>query len=247
MECVVDYLDFIEKTNNAETINELSGCLEWNLKQLGYDHVIYCLLSDHISIGQSASFAVVSTYPEEWLQYYIEQGYLEVDPVVTMASISSTPFNWSDIHKVISLNGKEKRVLAEGKAAGLLNGVGVPIHGPKGELAGLGISSANGVTASDNTLSLLHSMGQQFHQSYIKLATQEPLPKVEQHDMVLTKRQREVLSWVSEGKTNWEIAKILSITEHGVDYHLRNIFKKLEVNSRITAVSKAFQLGLVQG
>ncbi|MEJ7806224.1 MAG: helix-turn-helix transcriptional regulator, partial [Telluria sp.] len=45
----------------------------------------------------------------------------------------------------------------------------------------------------------------------------------------LSERQREILHWLHEGKTNWEIAKILGLSELNVKYHIDQIFHKLEV------------------
>jgi len=64
--------------------------------------------------------------------------------------------------------------------------------------------------------------------------------------MCLTKREREVLRWCSEGKSNWEIGKILSISQHGVAFHFRNIFEKLDTNSRVVAVVKAIKKGIIR-
>jgi transcriptional regulator EpsA len=60
----------------------------------------------------------------------------------------------------------------------------------------------------------------------------------------LSERQRQILYWMHEGKTNWEIAKILNMSELNVKYHVYQIFIKLEVRSRAHAVSKARDLGL---
>lgn len=62
----------------------------------------------------------------------------------------------------------------------------------------------------------------------------------------LSERQREVLYWMHEGKTNWEIANILGLTEINVKYHADQIFLKLEVRNRVHAVAKGQELGLVQ-
>ncbi len=58
----------------------------------------------------------------------------------------------------------------------------------------------------------------------------------------LSERQREILHWLHEGKTNWEIAKILSLSELNVKYHVDQIFAKLEVRSRAQAVAKGREL-----
>ncbi len=58
----------------------------------------------------------------------------------------------------------------------------------------------------------------------------------------LSERQREILHWLHEGKTNWEIAKILNLSELNVKYHIDQIFHKLEVRSRAQAVAKGRDL-----
>ena len=54
----------------------------------------------------------------------------------------------------------------------------------------------------------------------------------------LSVRQREILHWLHEGKTNWEIARILELSELNVKYHIDQIFLKLDVRSRAQAVAK---------
>ena len=54
----------------------------------------------------------------------------------------------------------------------------------------------------------------------------------------LTRREGEVLEWVSRGKTNWEIALILDISARTVQKHLEHIFQKLGVETRTAAAAK---------
>lgn len=53
-----------------------------------------------------------------------------------------------------------------------------------------------------------------------------------------TKRESEVMKWIYAGKDNWSISRILNITERTVKFHNNNIYKKLNVASRLEAVSK---------
>jgi DNA-binding NarL/FixJ family response regulator len=63
----------------------------------------------------------------------------------------------------------------------------------------------------------------------------------------LTPREMEVLREVAAGKTNQEIAYALVISEKTVEKHLRGIFNKLSVESRVEAAVRAFRLGLLPG
>ena len=53
----------------------------------------------------------------------------------------------------------------------------------------------------------------------------------------LTARERELLSALSEGKTNAQIAEQLEISVNTVKFHLKNLYEKLEVGSRSQAIS----------
>lgn len=55
----------------------------------------------------------------------------------------------------------------------------------------------------------------------------------------LTKREKEVLDHLARGCSNRQIARSLGITEPTVKNHLRNIFTKLGVGDRTSAVVKA--------
>jgi len=54
----------------------------------------------------------------------------------------------------------------------------------------------------------------------------------------LTKRQVEIMNWVQQGKTNFEIAVILEVSPLTVKNHLQKLFKRLDVHNRAQAVAK---------
>ena len=55
----------------------------------------------------------------------------------------------------------------------------------------------------------------------------------------LSRRETEVLVWVTEGKRNGEIATILGASNRTIDKHVEHIFRKLGVESRTAAASRA--------
>lgn len=61
----------------------------------------------------------------------------------------------------------------------------------------------------------------------------------------LTKREKEILIHIADGKTNLEIASELYITEHTVKKHTSNIFIKLNLKDRMQAVLYANDIGII--
>jgi len=68
-------------------------------------------------------------------------------------------------------------------------------------------------------------------------------PGAAQH--LISNRQREILHWIYHGKTNWEISKILEISEETIKYHVEHAMTKLNVKTRAQAVGRALELGLI--
>lgn len=60
----------------------------------------------------------------------------------------------------------------------------------------------------------------------------------------LTEREREVLDLVARGLTNAEIARRLVVSDKTVRNHVSNVFAKLQVSDRATAVARARDAGL---
>ena len=54
----------------------------------------------------------------------------------------------------------------------------------------------------------------------------------------MTERQQEIFRWVREGKTNWEIARIVGCSEENVKYHMKNILRIMGSYNRTQAVAR---------
>jgi DNA-binding NarL/FixJ family response regulator len=65
------------------------------------------------------------------------------------------------------------------------------------------------------------------------------MPASFRSDLGLTTREGEVLSWLSKGKTNRDIAQILGLSPRTVDKHLEQIYAKLGVENRTAAAAIA--------
>jgi ATP/maltotriose-dependent transcriptional regulator MalT len=72
------------------------------------------------------------------------------------------------------------------------------------------------------------------------------LPEIrEDRTIRLTRRELEVLTLVIEGKSSKVVADELYVSKRTVDFHLANIYEKLQVSNRVQAFRRATSLGLL--
>jgi DNA-binding NarL/FixJ family response regulator len=64
--------------------------------------------------------------------------------------------------------------------------------------------------------------------------------------VLLTPREIEILTAISEGLSNKHIARRLGISTHTVKFHLEAVFAKLDAGSRAEAVAKGLRRGLIE-
>jgi DNA-binding CsgD family transcriptional regulator len=57
----------------------------------------------------------------------------------------------------------------------------------------------------------------------------------------LSEREKEILALLVDGLSKKQIADNIFLSHHTVDSHIRNIYAKLEVHSRSSAISKAIR------
>ena len=71
--------------------------------------------------------------------------------------------------------------------------------------------------------------------------------KAEQADLdpILTTRETEVLTLLSEGASNKEIARRLNISVHTAKFHVGSLLDKLDATGRTDAVAHAARLGVI--
>jgi DNA-binding NarL/FixJ family response regulator len=61
----------------------------------------------------------------------------------------------------------------------------------------------------------------------------------------LTRRESQVLRLLAAGLSQKEIARALELSHHTIDSHVRKIYRKLKVSSRVAAVTLAIRADLV--
>lgn len=243
---MLDVQQYIFEIREAEDIDSAFRILQKYLCLLGIDRVVYSLMTDFRSIGLEAGHAILGNYPSDWMQYYQENKYEDIDPVRKILMLTSEPFEWCNLERFKDIHKTEKLLMNEAEDAKLLSGMGLGIHGPLGETVGMGFaSSSGGVDLGRHTKVIVRILAHEFHSVFINFYAH----KQRRYTELLSKREIEVLKWLARGKTVPEITIIMSIdgsiSESTIRFHIRNVYLKLEVGTVPQAVAKALASGIL--
>ncbi len=87
--------------------------------------------------------------------------------------------------------------------------------------------------------SMMQILAPHFHLAYMRATTWAQGTPSSTKRVDLTAREEEIMRWVAEGKTNWEISMILKVSLNTIKFHLKNIYQKLGgVENRWSAVAQ---------
>lgn len=213
---------------------------------LGFEQTLLAIFPDR-NAPIEADFAFLhSNYSPTWRSKYDAENLGYVDPTVTHCTTKTTPLIWSP---ELFSSRRQKEMYEEACSHNLRSGVTLPIHGPSGEFGLLCLvsdtkSGKGFIEHAHHTIphisflrDFIFESSKKFRRKPAKI-TDEPVPE-------LTRCELECLKWCADGKSSWEIAKILHCAEVTVNFHIKNVRHKLNVSTRRQAVVKAIHLGII--
>ena len=126
---------------------------------------------------------------------------------------------------------------------GLRCGVSIPVHGLGCQWGVVAVASTRPreQVLTTHKLGELHLFAAYLHDVGHRLAA----AAAGTEHVHLTSRERECLRWTAEGKTGWEISKVLGISERTVVFHLENAARKFGVFGRRQAAARAIGLHMI--
>jgi LuxR family quorum sensing-dependent transcriptional regulator len=179
-----------------------------------------------------ASRILTTTRPAGFLETYLARGYSKHDPMLREVVVSQRPVQWSEVARRRSLTRAERDVLRHAARFGLEDGFAVPVRDAGGFIGLINIAGPP-VDLDEETRALLILVAPYVYQRLCGLKD------AARRSPGLTAREAEVLSWIAEGKSDWQIGKILGISRKTVNYHIENVKRKFGVASRIQALMAA--------
>lgn len=180
----------------------------------------------------------ITNWPSELLRRRAARHDALNDPVVRCGLRSRRPFTWSAAKKYAGVMGK--RTLDEVSDFAMHDGLMFPMHAIGSVPGGVSLGTQC-LDVSQRDVAELEIVAQH---TYFKLEDiLGPFPY--QVTIDLSKREVEVIQIAAAGKTNWEISRILGVSEETVKATISRAAKKLNATNRAHAVAIAIAHSLI--
>ncbi|QFI56327.1 helix-turn-helix transcriptional regulator [Aeromonas simiae] len=239
-----ELLQLVEPFAKARSPLDTQSALERFSYKMGFDY--FQLLILYPCSLQRSHIVLINNYPKSWFETYYKNKYLMEDPVINLAMRQTQPIFWNTQDLMQSdISEKGKNVMKLAADFGVQNGISIPLNSPTGEKGVLTF-----ITKVGNNSELMYENVPKisFCSGYIFSSALEVIkrrPDIAPPSVSLSGRERECLYWASEGKTSWEIATILGITERTVNFHLNQVTTKTDSRNRNQAIAKTISSGLI--
>ena len=232
-----DYLSVLEARNR----DEFHGAVVRFAQRLGFETVAAMAVVDK-GIGDS-EFITVDNTPMAFQNVFAGTGSGRRDPVMQHCKRNSVPIIWG---QSTYLANDAIDIWETQAPFGYRNGIAMALHLPEGRHFTLGVDRDQALPTDSNELTRMVAELQLFavhaQDTAMRVLVSAPL---QPERPALRPRELEILRWTMDGKTAWEVAAVLALTERTVVMHLQNAMEKLDCTSKHQAVLKALRLGLI--
>lgn len=217
----------------AETTLELHKGLQQGIEGLGFQS--YNLSFRKKDRQEFMSAPTLTSWSSQDLARYSDDGWVEKDPLLEMASQPMAPLAWIPAQWAgTSEHGAYGEFIA---STGITSGATAALDHRVGSLSAItALSFSAAPRRTDDAYALL-ILGQ----ISVTRAAVLGIPEADianfSHLSRLSSRQMEILQWAAQGKSNSDISIIVGLSKRTVDYHISEILKKLEVATKAQAAA----------
>jgi LuxR family transcriptional regulator, quorum-sensing system regulator BjaR1 len=236
-----DTMHFISRIQSAATPAEVCRHLVSVTSQFGLVNLIAGTMPDAgITREQQWGHVFLEGWPGDWTTRYIERDYVFVDPIIAFIRRTLQPFHWRDAPVLPGSEGVTHELFGEAGEHRLKAGFTVPLITLEGSIAAVSLGGEHvdipPYAVGMVSLVATYAMGRAMHFVTAEASRQKA---------ALSRRETECLKWAAEGKSEWEISRILGISEHTAARHLVNAKTKLGTSNRVHTIAEAIRIGII--
>ena len=245
-----DVQSFIDLSRTVKTPGDLHNLMQNVTLEMGFDYFALVhhvdLRPTHAVAGRDVTgdFVTLSSYPQSWIEQYVSDDIVSNDPVLLASQRTSASFGWDQLGELIEITDAHREITERTRNAGLMDGFTVPANVP-GELNGsCNFAMGRQREVPKHNFAMAHVVGSFAFQAARSLVANmrdiNHLPHVK-----LSQRELECIVLVARGKSDWEIARILGLSQATVSTYVKRIRERYDVPTRIQVVLRALYEGTI--
>jgi DNA-binding CsgD family transcriptional regulator len=175
--------------------------------------------------------------PAGWESLYSEKRFQDVNYLTREVRRRLHPFRWSDIPLI---NADERAMAQAVIDFGTSDGLATPCHGPGGYVGVVSLAFSALADLAPAERSAIQFASIVLHDRMHELTAFRPVDAPR-----LSRRERDCICFIAEGKSDWEISVIMGISHATVVGYVQNAKRKLGASTRAQAVSRCLTAGLL--
>ncbi|GMB79317.1 LuxR family transcriptional regulator [Shinella zoogloeoides] len=236
---LIHCLDVIASASN---IDELESAVFHIRECYGISHLVFHVI--RLGAGNAKHPLILSTYPSAWVDYYFENNFFVLDPVLDISRVGLLPVDWSCLDRA---NAVTRHFFRQADSYGVGRfGITVPVRGPRRERSLLtatsNLSEHEWMGLRADCAEDLQVLAPHIHEQALTISGLRANAVQD-----LSRRQLQCIDLVSQGKLPKQIAALLGISESAVRLHLRLAKRKLGGATTTQAVGRAVAIELIHG
>jgi LuxR family transcriptional regulator, quorum-sensing system regulator BjaR1 len=231
---ILETIAVIERAPDSVSIVEAFGAFA---KTFGFETLYIAQLVNPANVPHDRILHITN-WPTALLDQRRAQRDGLHDPIARCGLRSRRPFKWSQARQQASLMGK--KTLDQAADFQIKDGLMFPMHAIGSVPGGVSLGTDK-LDIDPRGISELEIVAQH---TYFKLEDMlGPFPY--QVSIDLSRRELQVIQIAAAGKTNWEISRILGVSEETVKATISRAAKKLNASNRAHAVATAIAHSLI--
>ncbi len=235
---VADIISTISHISTSETLEDILSHLSGFSKQLGFTHAGIGQIINPTVLGQPICNFGIADFPDDFQEQWFKKGYIMHDPVLRYALSCRCAFTWREAYEYATRYGQ--KIIDEASEYGLQDGVAIPVMVGRYPMGLISLVHPKPLFANEDLAKIELVCIHSYTQMLRVLNAKE-----EDRTIALSVREIDVLHYVAAGKTNWEVGKILGITEDAIKMHMKSISRKLDAANRAHSVSIGIRMGQI--
>ncbi|MBI2720190.1 MAG: LuxR family transcriptional regulator [Rhizobiales bacterium] len=232
---------FAESWRPFASSNESADYLRQSCSRYGVLNLSYWYLG---AAGQRPGrLTWLSTYDEDYMALYMRDFSPHGDPAFDVCFRQTLPLDWSEVRDA---DDTTRRIhhLAEEFGVGR-QGLTFSIADSDSSTAMFSVNfdcdDRQWTSLRSRIANGFHLYAYYFHERMRELVMSNPATV----PLDLSRREREVLQWAAAGKTAWETANVLGLSERAVRLYTENAMNKLDARTKTQAVAIAVKNAII--